>query len=199
MALVQRTHLIRLRFVDNDGAIATCELHLPQSANLISALSFASQIRALIAALSSAVCLSYDLIVRKRETAPVTPALLSDTQRAGVFIFATQNTPMERYIVSIPSVSTGLLLDTGPFAGVQLDLARPQISAFASALTDGFNGVGFVAPWEAAPGGDWGSIGGGGGSWGGGGGGGGSWGLDNWSGTPVGLLDLRLAYKGYEK
>lgn len=181
MALVQQAHTVIFRFRDDDGAETTCETHLAGYVSLDSALAFAGQLGPLIAALSDAVMITYNVIAGWVENSPPVADSASMVSRAGVFLFRTTNIPQERYVIAIPSIRQDLVLTLGEFPGVQIDPTNAAVVAFTSALTDGLNGVHVVAPWATftsggGGGGSWGGGGGGGGSWGGGGGGGGPWG-----------------------
>lgn len=215
MAFIQRNHLVRLRFVDNDGAESTCDLNLAPSVDLDTALAFADQWRVLVAALSSAVCVTCDVIVRWSETNPSPPP--SDVARAGVFTFYTVNIPKDRFVFTVPAITASVSEPEGPYAGVAIDPENPAVTALVDQLI-GENGISSVAPWQfwdssdiGGGGGGWGSGGGGGGGWGSGGGGGGPWEIGSgggggftpihaeyWQGAAALLLELRTAYVGYQ-
>jgi hypothetical protein len=147
MALVQKTHLVRLRFRDNDGAESTCDINIAQSIAPATALSYAAAIRPLAAALSSAICIEYSVIVRWTETSKPAPAATSDTQRVGAFIFET-STAGNRAIVLLPSLDeTYLVTPPDPFAGIKIDQADTDIAAFITAMESGLAGVEPVSPF----------------------------------------------------
>ena len=178
MAWVQRAHTVLFRFRDNDGAESTCAVHLRVNVPLDAALSFAAALRPLVAALSDAAMITYNVIAEWVETAPAVIAPAPVTQ-AGVFLFRTANIPQERYVLALPAIRDDLVISTGDFAGVQLDATAPDVAAFLAAMTDGIGGIRVRAPWAFFA-----DIGGGGGDYGGGGGGG-TWG-DGGGGGPWG-------------
>lgn len=219
MALVQRTHLIIYRFRDNDGRESTCEVNIAASVSFAAASSFAAALRPILASLVDSVLIWYDLVAQLVEIGSPIPDPASDVRRAGVFVFKTTDIPEDRYVLSLPSIRSNLLMATGDYAGVALDQTNSTVAAFVNAMLDGIDGVSPRAPWKL-----WAAIGGGGGSWGGGGGGGGSWGDAQGGGGPWGigsgigggggswgtdqlddfyqgespsLVELRTAYKGW--
>lgn len=148
MPMVRRTHLVRLRFRDNDGAESTCEMNIHQSVALKDALVYAALIRPLIAALSSAICIDYSVIARWKETNRPTPGSSSDNQRVGAFIFETALSG-NRAIVVVPSLDERVL--TGlpdPFAGINIDQAHPDVAAFIAAMELGIGGIAPVSPFS---------------------------------------------------
>lgn len=138
MALVQRTHIIRLRFVDNDGAQSTCEINLAVGTAYATALAFAAAWRPLVEQLSDAVCIASDLLIRWTETNAPASGSASDVQRNGVFIFGAA---LEMAALHVPSLDLRVLESTGPYAGIRIDQTRPSVQAFAAALANGLNGV----------------------------------------------------------
>lgn len=139
MAFVQQTLLAQLRFRDNDGAEATCQANLPTSVSPASALAFVSSWRGVVSALSSAVCIEADVIVRWKEVTPAASSGSSDALRQGVFIFDTSVPDFAT--VRVPSLDQSLLETTGPYAGVQIDQTLAAVLAFTDALATGLAGV----------------------------------------------------------
>jgi len=139
MALVQRTHLLRLRFRDNDLAESTCEINLPTGVGLSSALTFLVSWRAIVVQVSSAVCIDADLIVRYIEPAPASAGAGSDCLRSGTFILNTATADLA--VVRVPSIDAALLESSGPYAGIRVDQSITAIIDFVAALTSGIGGV----------------------------------------------------------
>ena len=215
MAWVQQAHSVIYRFRDNDGAESTCALHLAVGVPLDTALSFAAALRPLVAALSDAALITYNLVIKWVETTPGNPDATSRVSRDGVFLFLTSNIPEERYILALPSIRSDLVRADGDFAGIQLDSEAADVAAFTAAMIAGLDGVRPVAPWafHTDISGSTGTWGGGGswGSWGGGGGSTGPWGgisgitgtfdtyewlLDYWQGPSAMIHSFILAYLG---
>jgi hypothetical protein len=212
--LVQRSHIVLYRFRDNDGAESTAQVYLAASVPIDTALAFAAALRPLMADLSDAPVITFDLVVRLTENNAFIPGT-SDVRRAGTFLFRTTNVPLDRYVLNVPSLRLDLVQTSGDYAGVALQLDAPEIIAFVNAMTNGINGVRPVAPWKfyadmggggggwgelGGDGGGWGELGGGGGPWGELGGGGGGWG-DDWlddyyQGDSAFLSDIITAYRG---
>jgi hypothetical protein len=64
------------------------------------------------------------------------PPSTSDGSRVGTLIFGTAD-PDERWILEIPSLRQDLLLTSGPYAGIAIDLTLPAITAIADLIIAG--------------------------------------------------------------
>lgn len=129
-------------------------------------------------ALSDAFLVDFSVILRKVETAP--NPLPAELNRVGVMIFGADNG--DRYVASLPAIRLDQVESTGPYAGVRLDQATPELTAFTAALVDGLASVQPAAPWPDTP--VTGTP---------------PWpGYDFWSGVPVDLVEYRTGYMGYE-
>lgn len=139
MALIEQTRFVRLRFRDNDGAESTCQTNLAISVSHASALAFLSSWRGVVAALSSAVCIEADIVLRWTETTPAPAGAQSDITRHGVFIF---DTPVPAFAtVRVHSIADTFLETVGPYAGIRIDQTLAAVLDFISALTTGVAGV----------------------------------------------------------
>lgn len=139
MAFIQRPFHLRLAFIDNDGAESTCNIRVPESAGAGAALSFLLGWRSVVLPLTSATCTAGDVITSWRETTPAPPAGSAVGRRSGTFILDTGAGGLAT--VRVPSILESLLLPTGPFAGIAIDLAAPAVVAFVSAITSGIGGT----------------------------------------------------------
>lgn len=139
MSIVQRTHLIRLRFRDNDLTESTCEANLSYSVAESTALTFLASWRSIVSALSSAVCIEADLLVRWTETNSSGAGSQSDSFRHGVFIIETAVPDLA--VIRVPSIDLSLLETTGPFAGIRIDQSNTDVIAFIDALCNGIGGI----------------------------------------------------------
>lgn len=139
MALVAKTLLARVWFRDNDGAESYCDVNLPAATAIDSALSFLASWRIMLANLSSAACYQVELFVRFVDSTPIGADPGSDVLRHGVFIFGSE--PETMAIVRLPSIMPALLESGGPFAGIAIDLANPDVAAVVAALASGLAGV----------------------------------------------------------
>jgi len=146
MALVQQTLLARLRFRDNDGAESTCQTNLATSVSPASALTFVSSWRSIVSALSSAVCIEADVVLRWSETATGGAGAQSDALRHGVFIFETAVPDLAT--VRVPSLDQSLLETSGPYADIRIDQTLTAVADFIAALTAGAAGVQPCDPFE---------------------------------------------------
>lgn len=139
MALIEQTRMVRLRFRDNDGAESTCQTNLAISVSPASALTFLSSWRGVVAALSSAVCIEADIILRWTEPTPAPAGALSDVERQGVLIFTT---PAPTFaVVRVHSLDESFLESSGPFAGIRIDQTLATVQDLALALATGVAGV----------------------------------------------------------
>lgn len=137
--LVQRTHLVRLRFRDNDNHDSTCEVNLGSSTGYAAALTFAASWCQLVQALSSAVCIEYEFLVRWTETQSGGALPLADAFQQAVFIFETAIPDLA--VVRVPGIDPALLESSGPYAGIRVDQTQPAVIGLVDALTNGLGGV----------------------------------------------------------
>jgi hypothetical protein len=145
MALVQRPHLARLRFRDDDLAESTCEAQLGSGVDPASAAAWLASWRTLVAAVSSAVCTDADLLIRYVETTPATPGVDSDCQREAVLIFDAGVPALA--VVRVPSIAESMLLASGPYAGIAIDQANADVAALLGALSAGLGGTQPIDPF----------------------------------------------------
>lgn len=131
--------LARLTFRDDDGAEATCQANLPAGVGASAGLSFVTSWRPVVAALSSATCVEYELILRWAQTSVADVGPSTDVHRHGVLIFDTAVPDLAT--VRVPSLDQDLLETTGPFAGVHIDQTQTAVIDLVAALTDGLDGV----------------------------------------------------------
>jgi hypothetical protein len=147
MALVATTMRVRLLWIDNDGAESSSMINIPAATGLDSALSFLASWRQLAMAISSATCYGADLIVRYGENENFSASDGSDVLRNGVLIFGAD--PDGLAAVHVPSIDVALILTSGAYAGIALDLAAPALAAFIAALASGIAGVAACDPLAA--------------------------------------------------
>jgi hypothetical protein len=139
MSLAQRTTTIRLRFRDNDGAESTCECNLAAGVSPTSAISFASAWAVLVQALSDAVLVSSDVILRWHDPSPSPAAVGSNCFAMGTFILDTASSDFGA--VRVPAIALSFLETTGPFAFIAIDQTLSTVIALTTALVDGLSGV----------------------------------------------------------
>jgi hypothetical protein len=139
MALIEQTRLARLRFRDDDGAESTCQTNLPVGTSHSAALAFLASWRGVVSALSSALCIEADLILRWTEPTPAPAGALSDVERHGVLIFTT---PAPTFAaVRVHSLDESFLESVGPFAGIRIDQSLGAVQSLITALATGTAGV----------------------------------------------------------
>lgn len=206
-----------MRVRDNDLHESTCQFHAPAGASIGAALGLASALVSLLQPLSDGKIITYNVQLRQKEIGGAIPDSASNVNRGGIFLFKTDNAPLDRYTFQVPSIKSALLVQTGEYAGVKIDVTHPDVLAFVSAMVDGIDGAQPCATWStfqlpAGGGGGFGDgggggaygTGGGGGPWGAGelGGGGGRFDIYEWLEDynyqfPADLIELIDAYKGY--
>ena len=172
MAYLYQPTKVLVTFVDAKETESSTYIRLPHEVSFADAGTFAEVYASALEAASDAKVTNIQIIAEVVCSVGASPLPSSNVHRVGVFIFNTI-TPGERWILEIPSLRLDLLLTTGLYADIQVDVTTPEISALVASMTTGIDGIAPVAPWNLL--GDWTNGGGGGGSWGGGGGGG-SWG-----------------------
>jgi hypothetical protein len=131
--------LLRFRYIDNDMTTSPCQINFPSSIDPSTLLSQASLWRALFDALSSAVCIGYDVVVRETTDTPPNPGVASSVKRSGAFVFDTNTATLT--IMRVPSIRNDLILTSGIYAGIGIDLADSDVSAFTDAMIYGLSGI----------------------------------------------------------
>jgi hypothetical protein len=94
---------------------------------------------------SSALCVELDIIARWTETLTTTAGEESAVGRQGTFLFEAASGNFA--VVRVPSLDSSLLLTTGPFANIAIDLAATPITDLVTALASGVAGIEACDPW----------------------------------------------------
>jgi hypothetical protein len=125
---------VQFTFRDNDNKESTSQVLLPAATTLANALTYATALRPLIAAVSDAVCVGMNLIVGYYENAPGTiPS--SDIENKGVITLASANGQPSSF--TIPSVLESVLQGNN----ADIDQANTDMSDLLDALTLGLSGT----------------------------------------------------------
>lgn len=139
MTFVQQTTLVRLRYRDNDGAESTCQVNFASSVSYDTLLSLIPSWRFRVDALSTAVCIAGDLVIRFAEKDTITAGPQSNTRRSGLFSYDTAASLF--YTYHLPSIAQDFIMQSGPFPGIQIDLALPDVIAMTDAFSNGLSGT----------------------------------------------------------
>ena len=147
MSLAQQTSLIRLWFRDNDNTETSCQVQFATIHSGDVLLPLVSGWAALVSALSDAVLVRAELIMRWNENAPGSAAVPSNVRRSGTFTLETTATALS--IVRVPSINEVYILSTGPYTGIGLDTSNADVTALISALTGGISAITPCDPFGA--------------------------------------------------
>lgn len=125
---------ITFTFRDNDGAESTSEVLIPGATTPANAVTFATALRPLVAALSDAVIVSQNIILGYYENAiPTIPS--SDVENKGVFQFNSANGIKSS--IAVPSILESLLQGNNK----DIDQALTAVSDFIAAMTAGLSAI----------------------------------------------------------
>lgn len=144
--LVQLVNLVRIYFLDNDHHKSHCEIRFAPVVDLAVLLGLLPTWAGLIAPLSSAVCTGVDLIVQHKDTSPSGAAPGSTVKRGAAFFFTTAGE--NDHTIRIPALKPEYYEQTGPFAGIRVDLANSDIFNFTDFVLRGDRTTAPVDIWE---------------------------------------------------
>lgn len=136
-------------FTDEGGSSVSHIINLPDSVTSIADIeAFCNSYAAACAALSDSKVDRYTVSVQHYQ--PIGQAAAaqvgSDIKRHGTFIVET-SVSGERAVVSIPSIDEMKLETAGTWAGINIDQADSDVTAYLSILLTGSGGIAPVAPW----------------------------------------------------
>jgi hypothetical protein len=143
--LAQQTSLIRLRYRDNDLTDSTCQVNFTPDVDPSTLLSLVSSWRALISAISSAVCVESDVIVRYSDPSQPAAGMASSVKRSGTFIY--DNGAASLVVLRIPSIRSDLILSSGPYAGIGIDVDNADVMDYVNAVMGGISGISVCDPF----------------------------------------------------
>jgi hypothetical protein len=133
---IYRPTKVLVRFQDAKGNISGTAVRLLAGVSFDVAGAFAETWADALEPASDAKIIELQIIA---ETAPAysgRPGAASDCTRVGTLIFGTAD-PDERFVLEIPSLKTDLLLTSGPYAGVAIDLTASAIADLAALIIAG--------------------------------------------------------------
>jgi hypothetical protein len=145
--LSQKTSIIRLHYIDNDLARSTCQVNFSAGTDPSTLLSQVSSWQAIISALSSAICIETDVIVRYSDPSQPSAGISSNGKRSGTFIY--DNDAASFVVLRVPSIRNELVLSSGPYAGVGIDVDDADVSAYIDAVINGISGVEVCDPFDS--------------------------------------------------
>jgi len=135
MSLVLRpVHKVVCTFRDNDGKEASTEVMVPSGTTAANAVTFAAAIVPLIAALSDATLVGYNLILSYVENAFSAPGR-SDVEDKGFFNFTPANGI--RTSIAVPSILETLLQPNNQ----DIDQTATAVDDFITAMTAGLSAI----------------------------------------------------------
>jgi hypothetical protein len=134
------TYRAAIRARDDDGAISTCRLAYLEPAG---ARAHLAALLPLIAAVSSCAIEGVALS-NTNYISDMPPGVGADAHRHVVLLLLCDDSTIAA--LPIPGVEAGIILTTGPLAGVGIDPAHPAIAALVAALTTGLGGAVPISP-----------------------------------------------------
>jgi hypothetical protein len=123
-------------FRDAKETESSTYIHLLPTVSLADALAFGEVYASALELASDAQIIGIQIVAEVVSDSYNHPPSSSDIYRVGTLIFGT-TTPDERWILEIPSLRTDLLITSGPYAGIQIDLTLPGAAAVATAIIAG--------------------------------------------------------------
>jgi len=132
----QQSPFIRLSLEDSSGSAAGVNAWVRPDSTVAEAESGAATLTSVVGPLSDAVIISRHIVYRGAEDPRPTAPGLAPSSGAGVFVF-TCEAPDSYAIVVVPGIRADLLGPAGPGAGILIDLAAPDVVAFADLLISG--------------------------------------------------------------
>jgi len=134
------TYRAAIRARDDDGAISTCRLAYFDPA---AAQAHLAALLPLIQAVSSCAIEGASLS-NTNYISDTPPGVGADAHLQVVLLLRCDDGSLA--VLNIPGVEAGVILTTGPQAGVGVDLANPAVAALVAALTTGIGGAIPVSP-----------------------------------------------------
>jgi hypothetical protein len=127
---------LNFNFQDDDGARSTTTIHFEAvEANFGEAKALADELAPLLAAISDAALLDYNVNLAVYDTAQPAPGSPSDVEIKGVFLLKTEDN--FRASLAVPSIKESCLIADGARAGIDIDLTNVDVAALVDALVDG--------------------------------------------------------------
>jgi hypothetical protein len=136
----------RYWFLDVEGHYYDANIYIrpdEASANWVGAVQFADAMGDILQNMSDCNLNSYDLMLCWREY-PYAD-WIADTPLYKMGVFLLESVSGERYLVQLPSLKPSKLESTGDWAGVRIDQADTDVTAYTNMLIDG---DGTVAPCD---------------------------------------------------
>jgi len=142
MAWIDRPIRVIVTFRDAKETDSSTYTRVLSSVSFTDAGAFAEAYATALESVSDAQVTGIQIEAQRIQGGFTQPPESSNALRIGALLFGTTD-PDERYVLEIPSLRPELLYQTGPYAGVQIDLAQTAIQALATAIIDG---DGIVSP-----------------------------------------------------
>ena len=139
MAFVKQTTILRFWFRDNDQTESNTQVQFPALVDGATLQGLVSPYAALMQAISSAIVVRVDVVMRWVEPTPGVADVLSSVRRSGVFTLDSSSPAL--CAVRVPSVQPGNIITTGPYAGIWLDQSLGEVQAVGNILVNGAHSV----------------------------------------------------------
>lgn len=132
--IAQRPQL-QFSLVDASDSIGNTSVWLPNGVTVATAVAAADTFRTAVAPCTDAVFVRQAVIYGFVEAPKPDPGDESDVTRVGVFIFLTASD--EYAVITINGIVPGVLLTTGPGAGLLIDVTHTGVAALVDELISG--------------------------------------------------------------
>lgn len=129
---------ITFYYVDDDDATGETRISV-DVASLNQAIEYGRQLAALLRPVSSCGLVKFHVVFTAYDETTTDLPTTVDLMRRGVFLYQTSDSTLS--VLKVASIRPDLLLSTGPYAGVGVDLAQPAIAALVQATVEGIGGV----------------------------------------------------------
>jgi len=130
--------VVELIWQDETGSTASTTLSAPSSLTVSEIASDAEALGAILASLSDATLIKIRIKYVSAPEVPVAASGSTPITRTGIFFFSTGSSTPDS-LVSVPAIKDSIVLDSGPAAGVGIDLSNSDVIAFGGAVVD--NGI----------------------------------------------------------
>jgi hypothetical protein len=124
---------VELVMQDETGSTSAITLFAPSSLTYTEIDTALTSVVSIFASLSGAVLVTQRVRYKWVPDEPVSAAGSSPITRTGIFFFSTGPSTPDA-LVSVPSLKDGVVLDSGPSAGVGIDLSNVDVIAFGDAV-----------------------------------------------------------------
>lgn len=133
----QNQPLLSFTALDGSNSTGKTKFWLVNGITATDAMQGGDDIRSPLSALSSATFIRQSITYRNMLDNAPDPLSLSSVEYTCVLIFTT-STPGRYSMIDIPAIRSEMILQSGPNAGLVLDLNNPAVVSLVNTITTGF-------------------------------------------------------------